>query len=54
MYFFGAYGIIKAQRKKVRTMKHFADNIRFIRKANKLTQKEMAAKLGKAPIGAPL
>lgn len=30
-------------------MKHFADNIKFIRKANKLTQKEMAAKLGKAP-----
>ena len=29
-------------------MKHFADNIRFIRRANKLTQKEMAAKLGKA------
>lgn len=29
-------------------MKHFADNIRFIRKANRLTQKEMAAKLGKA------
>lgn len=30
-------------------MKYFADNIRFIRKANRLTQKEMAAKLGKAP-----
>ena len=30
-------------------MKHFAENIRFIRKANRLTQKEMADKLGKAP-----
>lgn len=29
-------------------MKHFASNIRFIRKANRLTQKEMAQKLGKA------
>lgn len=35
-------------------MKYFADNIKFIRKANRLTQKQMAAKLGKAPIGAPL
>ena len=30
-------------------MKYFADNIKFIRKANRLTQKQMAAKLGKAP-----
>lgn len=30
-------------------MKYFADNIRFIRKANRLTQKEMAQKLGKVP-----
>ena len=30
-------------------MKYFADNIRFIRKAHRLTQKQMAAKLGKAP-----
>ncbi len=29
-------------------MKYFASNIRYIRKANQLTQKEMAAKLGKS------
>lgn len=29
-------------------MKYFAQNIRYIRKANGLTQKEMADKLGKA------
>lgn len=29
-------------------MKYFADNIRYIRKANRLTQKEMAKKLGKS------
>lgn len=30
-------------------MKYFAQNIRYIRKANGLTQKEMADKLDKAP-----
>lgn len=30
-------------------MKYFASNIRFIRKANRFTQKEMADKLGKSP-----
>lgn len=30
-------------------MNNFAQNIRYIRKINKLTQKEMAKKLGKAP-----
>lgn len=29
-------------------MKYFASNIHYIRKANQLTQKEMAAKLGKS------
>lgn len=30
-------------------MKYFASNIKHIRKVNRLTQKEMADKLGKAP-----
>ena len=30
-------------------MTYFADNIRYIRKAHRLTQKQMASKLGKAP-----